>query len=89
MSAIEFDSLIEAGMIRIPEQYMNTVGNAAKVVILPLEETRPESSADAIMESNRASRFLGCMRGQGTVGKDINVKAIGREEIAGMFGADE
>jgi hypothetical protein len=29
------------------------------------------------------------MRGQGTVGKDINVKAIGREEIARMFGADE
>ncbi|MDR2947235.1 MAG: type II toxin-antitoxin system prevent-host-death family antitoxin [Candidatus Adiutrix sp.] len=33
----------------------------------------------------KESRRLGFMRGQGVVGKDVDVKSIGREVISAMF----
>ncbi len=34
MGAIEFDSFVEGGVINIPEQYRNAVGNAVRVIVL-------------------------------------------------------
>lgn len=34
MHAVEFESQVEGGMIRIPERYRNTVGSRVKVIVL-------------------------------------------------------
>jgi prevent-host-death family protein len=36
-------------------------------------------------EEPKESRRLGFMRGQGVVGRDVDIKSIGREEITAMF----
>ena len=38
MNAIEFTSTIENGMIRIPDQYRNTISNVVKVIVFSREE---------------------------------------------------
>lgn len=40
-------------------------------------------------EAPKESKRLGFMRGQGVVGRDVDVKAIGREEIISMFEGQE
>jgi len=40
-------------------------------------------------EAPKESKRLGFMRGHGVVGKDIDIKAIGREEIIAMFEGQE
>jgi prevent-host-death family protein len=37
----------------------------------------------------KESKRLGFMRGQGVVGKDVDIKAIAREEIIAMFEGQE
>ncbi|MDR3076215.1 MAG: hypothetical protein LBU26_02845 [Synergistaceae bacterium] len=53
MNAIEFDSSVEEGIIRIPEQYRNAVGSVVKVFLLPIMEMKP-ASAERRMESVNA-----------------------------------
>ena len=36
--AIQFESIIECGIIRVPEQYIKTLPAAVKVMLLPLKD---------------------------------------------------
>jgi len=36
--AIQFDTVIERGIIRIPEQYINEISDTVKVTLSPLNE---------------------------------------------------
>lgn len=40
-------------------------------------------------EAPEESKRLGFMRGQGVVGKDVDIKTIGHEEITAMFEGQE
>jgi prevent-host-death family protein len=40
-------------------------------------------------EETKKSKRLGFMRGHGVVGKDVDIKAIGREEITALFEGQE
>jgi len=42
---IQFETIIESGVIRIPEQYIKTVSEAVKVTLAPVSE--PEIKAEA------------------------------------------
>jgi hypothetical protein len=50
--------------------------NTPLVKVLPDEETKK-------------SKRLGFMRGHGVVGKDVDIKSIGREEITALFEGQE
>ena len=53
VNAIEFDSSIENGMIRVPDQYKNAIGSVVKVIVFPLGEMNL-ISAEEKMESIKA-----------------------------------
>ncbi|MDR2137288.1 MAG: hypothetical protein LBO68_03265 [Synergistaceae bacterium] len=75
MNAIKFDSPVEAGMIRIPEQYRNAVGNMVKVIIFPLDETKPILSVEKRMEKVRALT--------GIIPDDFDLDEVRTERILG------
>ena len=58
------------------EAFIIADDNQPLVKVLPYD-TPPES------------KRLGFMRGQGVVGKDVDIKTIAREEITAMFGGLE
>ncbi|MDR2825799.1 MAG: hypothetical protein LBV76_03265 [Deltaproteobacteria bacterium] len=64
-------------------------GRAEMLLILsPISKIFSAQSEGAPYLSSGAKR-LGCMQGHGFVGKDVDIKAIGREEIIAMFEGDE
>ncbi|GHU28556.1 hypothetical protein AGMMS50256_11100 [Betaproteobacteria bacterium] len=54
----------------------------------PAAEIFSEQAEDKPYRPSGAKR-LGCMKGHGFVGKDVDIKAIGREEIIAMFEGGE
>jgi hypothetical protein len=42
MRSIQFESIVEGGVIRIPAQYMGILPDTVKVTLVPAENTRPE-----------------------------------------------
>ena len=51
MNAIEFTSKVENGMIRIPDQYRNDIGNVVKVIVFSREEGSRAISAEKKKEA--------------------------------------
>jgi hypothetical protein len=75
VNAIEFNSPVEAGTIRIPEQYRSAVGGVVKVVISSLEGTKPASSVEEKMESARVLT--------GIIPDDFDLDEMRAERISG------
>jgi hypothetical protein len=42
MISMEFNSVIEGDIIRVPEQYKNIAGSAVRVIIMPSDESAPK-----------------------------------------------
>ncbi|MCL1941200.1 MAG: hypothetical protein FWG09_04585 [Synergistaceae bacterium] len=74
MNAIEFDSSIENGMIRVPDQYKNVIGSIVKVIVFPLGEGNLVSTEEK-MESIKAL--------SGIIPDDFDLDAMRAERILG------
>ena len=75
MNAIEFDSLVENGMIRVPDQYINAIGNVVKVIVFSREEGNPAFSTEKKMESIEAL--------SGIIPDDFDLDTMRTERILG------
>jgi hypothetical protein len=47
MQAIHFETVVESGIIRIPEQYIGAVPAAVKVTLIPVSEPRIKAGKKA------------------------------------------
>jgi hypothetical protein len=75
MRAIEFDSLVEGDVIRIPEQYRDTVGSSVRVILMPCDKSSPKNSPQDSMESVNALL--------GIIPDDFDLDEIRLERILG------
>jgi hypothetical protein len=44
MNTIEFDSVVEGGLIRVPEEYRNVVGHSVRVIVVSGEDPKAEDA---------------------------------------------
>jgi hypothetical protein len=48
MNTIEFDSIVEGGVIRVPEQYRSSVGHAVRVIVIPASTPEAENGMESV-----------------------------------------
>ena len=75
VNAIEFDSLVENGMIRVPDQYRNAIGNVVKVIVFSRKEGSQTFSTEKKMESIEAL--------SGIIPDDFDLDTMRTERILG------
>ncbi|MDR1578875.1 MAG: hypothetical protein LBS35_00840 [Synergistaceae bacterium] len=79
----------EAEFVKRSARYLEELGNEPILITRGGQElavlTRPSRTS---VQNTKRVRLLGCMKGLGTVSDDLDIKSVGREEIADMFGLD-
>ena len=80
MSVIQFESAVEGNMIRIPEEYVNTIHSGTKVTV------RFHNNIERHLEPMKASR-TGFLKDQFTIPKDFD--RMCETEIAEIFGLNK
>jgi hypothetical protein len=71
MNTIEFDSVVESGLIRVPEQYRNVVGHSVRVIVIPDEAPATED----------ATKYVNALLG--IIPDDFNLDEMRLERIMG------
>jgi hypothetical protein len=76
MNTIEFDSVVEGGLIRIPEQYRSVVGHSVRVIVIPNEEAEVKEP-----EAEDAAKSVNALLG--IIPNDFDLDEMRLERIMG------